>query len=61
MAEVTAPVLSFSSSGPSLEYCVPICSTTLTVLPDDNWRSSGSVGLLARKVAETTIVMHSHL
>ena len=50
MADVTTPVSSFSSSGPSVEYRVPICSTifNLTLLPDEvlRLRSSGSVGLL---------------
>ena len=49
MAAVTAPISSFSSSGPSVEWCVPICCTILIVLPEEllKLRNSGSVGVLA--------------
>ena len=49
MAAVTAPLSSFSSSGPSVEWCMPICCTILIVLPEEllKLRNSGSVGALA--------------
>ena len=49
MPEVTVPVLSFNSSGPSIEYFVPICWNMFIVAPDEvlKLRSSGRVGLLA--------------
>ena len=48
MTEVTAPVSSFSSKGPSMGYFVPNWCTILIVLPDEvlKLKSSGSVGPL---------------
>ena len=61
MVEVTAPLSSFSSSGPSVEWCVPICCTILIVLPEEvvKLRNSGSVGLLASTPIATTMIMET--
>ena len=63
MVEVTAPISSFSSSGPSVEWCVPICCTILIVLPEEvvKLRNSGRVGLLASTPIAETIIMETRM
>ena len=61
MVAVTAPISSFSSSGPSVEWCMPICCTILIVLPEEvvKLRNAGSVGLLASTPIAETMIMET--